>query len=269
MSQNTAIEWTDATWNPVRGCTKISPGCKHCYAETFAERFRGVPNHPYEQGFDLRLVPDKLAEPLRWAVPKSIFVNSMSDLFHDGVPDDYIEQVARVMELAHWHTYQVLTKRAGRMRDLLRGRLAFAGQLRHVWWGVSVEDRKHGLPRVDLLRDAPAAVRFLSVEPLLEDLGEIDLSGIHWVIVGGESGHGARPLRKEWVLGIREQCRRANVPFFFKQWGGVRKAAAGRTLDGRTYDEMPRRSAGPIASRRLRLALVEKVAPAWEGLRPV
>lgn len=259
MSQNSTIEWTDATWNPVRGCTKISPGCKHCYAETFAERFRGVPGHPYEQGFDLRLVPHKLAEPLRWTTPKAIFVNSMSDLFHDGVPDDYIEQVARVMELANWHTYQVLTKRAERMRDLLRGRLAFASELRQIWWGVSVENRKHGLPRIDLLRDAPAAVRFLSVEPLLEDLGEVDLRGIHWVIVGGESGHGARTLRKEWVLGIREQCRRAKIPFFFKQWGGVTKAAAGRELNGRTYDQMPDRTASSVVPNRHRLTLIEEV----------
>jgi protein gp37 len=269
VSQNSTIEWTDATWNPVRGCTKISPGCKLCYAETFAERFRGVPGHPYEQGFDLRLVPHKLAEPLRWTTSKAIFVNSMSDLFHEGVPDDYIEQVARVMELATWHTYQVLTKRAERMRDLLRGPLAFAAQLGHVWWGVSVENRKHGLPRIDLLRDAPAAVRFLSIEPLLEDLGEIDLRGIHWAIVGGESGHGARPLKKEWVLGIREQCRRAKVPFFFKQWGGVRKSAAGRELDGRTYDEMPNRTAGQVAPNRRRLALIDEVTNWDEILQPV
>ena len=268
MSQSSTIEWTDATWNPVRGCTKISPGCKLCYAETFAERFRGVPGHPYEQGFDLRLVPHKLAEPLRWATPKAIFVNSMSDLFHEGVPEVYIEQVARVMEAGSWHTYQVLTKRAERMRDLLRGRLAFAAAMRHVWWGVSVENRTHGLPRIDVLRDAPAAVRFLSVEPLLEDLGEIDLRGIHWVIVGGESGHGARPLQREWVLSIRKQCRRAGVPFFFKQWGGVRKAAAGRILDGRTYDEMPDRTARSVASPRHRLTLIDDVVKWDKELQP-
>ena len=261
MAQVSTIEWTDATWNPVRGCTRISPGCHRCYAETFAERFRGVPGHPYEQGFDLRLVPEKLAEPLRWAAPKSIFVNSMSDLFHKDVPEDYIERVARVMELAHWHTYQVLTKRAERMRDLLRGRLGFAAAaLPHVWWGVSVENRRHGLPRVDVLRQAPAAVRFLSVEPLLEDLGEFDLTGIHWVIVGGESGPGARPLRKEWVHNVREQCERANVAFFFKQWGGVRKAAAGRELDGRTYDGMPARPTRAVVPRRYRLSLIDEVA---------
>ena len=194
MSENSSIEWTDATWNPVRGCTKISPGCAHCYAETFAERFRGVPGHPYEQGFDLRLVPEKLAEPLRWSSPKTVFVNSMSDLFHEEVPDSYVEQVARVMEIADWHTYQVLTKRADRLRDQLRGPLAAIAKRDHIWWGVSVENRKHGVPRMDALREAPAAIRFLSVEPLLEDLGQLDLTGIDWVIVGGESGHGARPM---------------------------------------------------------------------------
>src|SRR5215469_12924396 len=184
MSVNSAIEWTDATWNPVRGCTKISPGCKHCYAQTFAERFRGVKGHPYEQGFDLRLVPEKLAEPLRWRVPKMIFVNSMSDLFHDAVPDDYIRAVARVMVTAKWHTYQVLTKRSQRLCELLNSKLNFAARQPHIWWGVSVEDRNYGLPRVDDLHKADAEVRFLSVEPLLEDLGPFNLTGIHWVIVG-------------------------------------------------------------------------------------
>src|SRR5437879_4981932 len=242
----TSIEWTRSedgtpgmTWNPVRGCTKLTPGCDHCYAETFAERFRGVPGHPYEQGFDLRLVPDKLAEPLRWKTPRMVFVNSMSDLFHKDVPDDYVEAVCRTMERACWHTFQVLTKRSSRLRNLLQTRLRFASELPNVWWGVSVEDRAHGLPRVEHLRQAPAAVRFLSVEPLLEDLGAIDLSGIHWVIVGGESGHGARPMRQEWVVSLREQCWRARVPFFFKQWGGVQKSKNGRELDGRTYDQMP------------------------------
>jgi protein gp37 len=241
MSVNSHIEWTDATWNPVRGCTKISPGCKHCYAETFAERFRGVRGHPYEQGFDLRLVPHKLTEPFSWRSPKLVFVNSMSDLFQPGVPDEYADAVTSVMVKADWHTYQVLTKRSERLRDLLNGRLRFAAERRHIWWGVSVEDRKYGLPRIEDLRNSPAAVRFLSVEPLLEDLGKINLAGINWVIVGGESGPGARPLRKEWVLSIREQCKSARVPFFFKQWGGTRKARYGRELDGRTYDEYPTR----------------------------
>ncbi len=266
MSASSTIEWTDATWNPVRGCVKISPGCKHCYAATFAERFRGVPGHPYEQGFDLMIVPEKLAEPLRWAAPKTIFVNSMSDLFQDGVPDGYVEQVVRVMQLANWHTYQVLTKRADRMQEMLAGPLKFAAQDEHIWWGVSVEDKKYGLPRLEALRETPAAIRFLSVEPLLEDLGEITLKGIDWVIVGGESGAGARPMAKSWVLSLRRQCRAANVPFFFKQWGGVRKSEAGRTLDGRTYDEMPKRPSVPSLPHRKRIELIREVSE-WESLQ--
>ncbi len=259
MSINSTIEWTDATWNPVRGCTKISPGCKHCYAETFAERFRGVPGHAYEQGFDLRLVPEKLAEPLKWTKPKTIFVNSMSDLFQEGVPDEYVEQVARVMQLADWHTYQVLTKRADRLRDLLATKLSFAASLDHIWWGTSVEDRKYGVPRVTALRDAPARLRFLSIEPLLEDVGQLDLSGMDWVIVGGESGPGARPMQKEWVTSIRDQCESAGVPFFFKQWGGVRKKQHGRELEGRTYDEMPLRTSHPVPCRAERLAMIAEI----------
>jgi protein gp37 len=239
MSEASSIEWTDATWNPVRGCTKISPGCKHCYAETFAERFRGVPGHPYEQGFDLRTVPEKLFEPLKWKRPKKIFVNSMSDLFHPDVPDDYIVSVAQVMVEADWHQYQILTKRARRLSELLRTKLMFATISSHVWWGVSVENRKHGLPRIDDLRGTPAAIRFLSVEPLLEDLGQVGLSRIHWMIVGGESGRGARPMKAEWVQSLRRQCREQRVKFFFKQWGGTNKKAAGRRLNGRTYDELP------------------------------
>ena len=240
MSDKSTIEWTDATWNPVRGCTKISPGCTHCYAETFAERFRGVPGHPYEHGFDLRLVPEKLNEPLKWSSPRMVFVNSMSDLFHDQVPDEYIERVADVMIRAKWHTFQVLTKRADRLQQMLSGKLRSAAGAPNIWWGVSVENRKYGLPRVDLLRQAPAQVRFLSIEPLLEDLGELNLSGIHWAIVGGESGRGARPMEREWVLNILRQCRARGVQFFFKQWGGVHKKKAGRLLNGRTYDELPR-----------------------------
>src|SRR5271163_4884294 len=209
MSDKSKIEWTDATWNPVRGCTKISPGCKHCYAETFAERFRGVPGHPYEQGFDLRLVPEKLGEPLRWRTPKMIFVNSMSDLFHDGVHEDYICAVARVMVAANWHTYQVLTKRSERLRELLNSKLGFAANQSHIWWGVSVEDRKYGVPRIADLQAANAAIRFLSVEPLLEDIGELDLRCIGWMIVGGESGAGARPMKEDWVLSLRNQCRKS------------------------------------------------------------
>ncbi|MBZ5525134.1 MAG: phage Gp37/Gp68 family protein [Acidobacteriia bacterium] len=239
MAENSKIEWTDATWNPVRGCTKISPGCKHCYAETFAERFRGVAGHPYEQGFDLRLVPEKLREPFAWATPRMVFVNSMSDLLHRLVPSEYVERVARVMVTANWHTYQVLTKRAERLQELLSGPLRFASAARNIWWGVSVENKKHGLPRIEYLRRSPASVRFLSIEPLLEDLGELNLSGIHWVIVGGESGHGARPMKPEWVVSIMQQCRAQNIKFFFKQWGGVHKSKTGRLLNGRIYDELP------------------------------
>jgi protein gp37 len=239
MADKSKIEWTDSTWNPIRGCTKISPGCTHCYAETFAERFRGVNGHPYEQGFDLRIVPEKLEEPLRWSKPRMIFVNSMSDLFHEDVPTAYILQVAGVMQKANWHTYQVLTKRADRLQTVLNTSLREHASLPHIWWGVSVENRKHGLPRIEYLRNAPASIRFLSVEPLLENLGTVDLSGIHWVIVGGESGHGARPMERTWVESIRDQCAAATVPFFFKQWGGVQKKKAGRLLDGRTYDDRP------------------------------
>ena len=239
MAEHSKIEWTDATWNPVRGCTKISPGCAHCYAERFAERFRGVPGHPFEQGFDLRLIPQKLDDPLRWKKPKRVFVNSVSDLFHEGVPDDYIAEVADVMIRADWHTYQILTKRSARMRGLLKTRLRVAASKPHIWWGVSVEKKRHGLPRVAHLRSSPAAVRFLSVEPLLEDLGTMNLDGINWVIVGGESGIGSRPMERKWVISVRRQCRLHGIPFFFKQWGGVHKSKAGRLLDGRIYDEMP------------------------------
>src|SRR6202158_4515711 len=239
MSEHSPIEWTDSTWNPVRGCTKISPGCKHCYAETFAERFRGVPGSAFEQGFDLRLVPEKLYQPLRWRSPRKIFVNSMSDLFHEEVPTEYIAQIGLVMRQANWHTYQVLTKRHERLHNLLSGELNCLARLTHIWFGVSVEDCEYGLPRVDLLRRTPAMVRYLSIEPLLEKLGEFDLGGIDWVIVGGESGPGARPMEKEWVLSILAQCRKQRVPFFFKQWGGVRKHQTGRMLNGRTYNELP------------------------------
>ena len=246
MALLSKIEWTDATWNPIRGCTKISAGCKHCYAARFAERFRGIQGHPFEQGFDLRLIPEKLTDPLRWKTPRRIFVNSMSDLFHADVPQSYISRIVSVMQIARWHTYQVLTKRSGRMRELLSGPFIEAAGENHIWWGVSAEDRKHGLLRIADLQASPARVRFLSVEPLLEDLGELDLSGISWVIVGGESGPGARPMRQEWVLSIREQCRRGGVPFFFKQWGGTRKKRTGRTLEGRTHDEYPAPTQHPV-----------------------
>ncbi len=261
MSDGSTIEWTDATWNPVRGCTKISPGCKHCYAQTFAERWRGTPNHPYEQGFDLRLVPEKLTDPLRWSRSRMIFVNSMSDLFHKGVPDSYVSAVFDTMLLADWHIYQMLTKRARRLREFTRREFPHLIDHKHIWLGVSVEDRRWGLPRIDELRETTAGVKFLSVEPLLEDLGELDLSGIDWVIVGGESGPGARPMKPSWALSVRDQCRDAGIPFFFKQWGGVRKKLAGRELEGRTYDELPELQRGPLparAERHRRVSLVEQ-----------
>ena len=267
MSLNSHIEWTDATWNPVRGCTKISPGCKHCYAETFAERFRGVKGHPYELGFDLRLVPEKLTEPLLWRSQKLVFVNSMSDLFQDGVPDDYIEAVCRVMVKANWHTFQVLTKRSARLNEMLSGRLRFAAEEEHIWWGVSVEDQKHGLPRISDLQKSPARIRFLSIEPLLEDLGSFDLTGISWAIVGGESGPGAREMKKEWVLSIRDQCREMRVPFFFKQCG-VRKAKKGRELDDKTYDEYPKRVPSPVPEKASCLAYARDIRNAFRQIVP-
>ncbi|QPD05635.1 MAG: hypothetical protein Nkreftii_003409 [Candidatus Nitrospira kreftii] len=259
MSDNSKIEWTDATWNPVRGCSKVSPGCANCYAETFAERFRGVPGHPYEFGFDIRLIPEKISEPLRWRTPKMIFVNSMSDLFHEQIPDDYIVSVAQVMKLASWHTYQVLTKRSERLQDLLRTKLIFAADQSHIWWGVSVENKKQGLPRIVHLNGSTAKVRFLSIEPLLEDLGEFCMDGVNWVIVGGESGAGARPMEKDWVISIRDKCKKAKIPFFFKQWGGVRKSETGRSLNGRTYDEFPQRVRNPIMSHEKSSAAIESI----------
>lgn len=260
MSDKSTIEWTDATWNPVRGCDKISPGCKHCYAERWAERFRGVKGHPFEQGFDLRLVPEKLAEPLKWGTPSKVFVNSMSDLFHEGVPEDYICQVCEVMRKADWHIFQVLTKRSERMRDLLNGPLSEFAGLGNVWWGVSVEDRRFGLPRIDHLRRVQGAkVRWLSIEPLLEDLGRFSLEGISWVVVGGESGPGARPMEADWVRHIRCQCEEQGVPFFFKQWGGVFKKKTGRELDGQTYDDYPEMAAKEAPTRRIRLQLIDEV----------
>lgn len=256
MATKSKIEWTDTTWNPVRGCTKISPGCKHCYASAFAERFRGVPGHPYERGFDLRVVPDKLTEPLTWSGANMVFVNSMSDLFHPEIPDSFVVQVAKVMMQANWHTYQVLTKRADRLESLLAGPLHFAAGASHIWWGVSVENVKHGIPRIKRLRRTAAAMKFLSIEPLLEDLGELDLGGLDWVIVGGESGRSARPIQEEWVINVLRSCEKSKVPFFFKQWGGVNKKKAGRELRGKTYDEFPERNMPKVPSRTERQAMI-------------
>lgn len=259
MSQTSKIEWTDATWNPIRGCQKISPGCKNCYAEAFAERFRGVVGHPYEQGFDVKIVPEKLLEPFSWTSSKMVFVNSMSDLFLADVGIDYITKVVKVMVAANWHTYQVLTKRAERLVKLLDNELEFATKHQHIWWGVSVEDKRYGLPRIDLLRKSKAKIKFLSIEPLLEDLGKIDLSGIDWVIVGGESGRGARPMQSDWVDSILEQCEAAQVPFFFKQWGGFNKKITGRQLNSKTYDEMPTVSKNPIPTKIHRIELAKSL----------
>ena len=264
MSQTSSIEWTDATWNPVRGCTKISPGCAHCYAAQFAERFRGVPHHPYEQGFDIRLVLDKLTDPLNWSSAKRIFVNSMSDIFHESVTDDYIARIADVVKATPWHTFQTLTKRPERLEKLTAGILQSVSNCDHVWWGVSVEDRRHGVPRIETLRNFACHTRFLSIEPLLENLGEIDLRGIAWVIVGGESGHGARPMHADWVRSLQRQCEDASVPFFVKQWGGRQKKPAGRTLDGNLYDATPdcavRRDVPAMATRE---SLVEMLKSLW------
>lgn len=235
-----AIEWTDETWNPVTGCEKISPGCKRCYAERFAERFRGVKGHPYEQGFDPQLRRDRINQPFSWRTPRMVFVNSMSDLFADFVPDPVLEEIFNVMKNTPQHTYQVLTKRAERLRTWTAGR-KWLQNATNIWLGVSVEDRKYGLPRIAELQHASACIRFLSVEPLLEHLGDLDLSCIDWVIVGGESGPGARPMSPEWVRNVRDQCvfREIPIPFFFKQWGGALKRRTGRELDGRTWDEFP------------------------------
>jgi protein gp37 len=234
MGMNSAIEWTGSTWNPVTGCTKISPGCQHCYAERMALRLQRMGQQNYVHGFEVALHPHALELPLTWKKPQRIFVNSMSDLFHEEVPLEFIQNVFQVMRRAHWHTYQILTKRSGRLLELDM-QLDWPP---HVWMGVTVESADY-THRIDHLRRTRAAVRFLSVEPLLGPIPRLDLGGIHWVVVGGESGPGARPMSPEWVTSVREQCRKASVPFFFKQWGGVNKKKAGRSLEGRTWDEMP------------------------------
>lgn len=234
MALGTGIEWTEATWNPVTGCTKVSPGCKHCYAERMAERLQAMGQPNYRNGFALTLQPQMLELPLSWRRPRTVFVNSMSDLFHEEVPEVFIERVFDVMGRASWHRFQVLTKRAERLAALAGG-LPWAS---NVWMGVSVENERYR-ERIDFLRETGARVKFLSLEPLLGPLPALDLGGIDWVIVGGESGPGARPLDSRWVFDIRDQCVRAAVPFFFKQWGGRQKKRAGRLLEGRTWDEMP------------------------------
>jgi protein gp37 len=238
MGSTTEIEWTDATWNPVTGCTKISAGCDHCYAERFSERFRGTRGHPFENGFDLTLRAARLEQPLHWRDSRMIFVNSMSDLFHKEIPEDFISRVFDTMERAHWHTFQVLTKRSSLMRDFLRRRYGEGRAPSHIWLGVSVEDSSKK-SRIRHLQEAPAGVRFLSIEPLIGAVGPLDLSGINWVIVGGESGPGARPMKREWVREVRDQCKPKRVAFFFKQWGGLRPKSGGRKLDGREWSQFP------------------------------
>lgn len=242
MANSSKIEWTERTWNPTVGCTKISPGCKNCYAETMAHRLKAMGTPGYEDGFTLKILPSRLEEPLKRKTPTTYFVNSMSDLFHEDIPFEFIEQVISIIEKADWHTFQILTKRADRMEHFFQNRSVPT----NAWLGVTVEDKKYGLPRIDHLRRINADIRFLSIEPLLENLGQINLNNIHWVIVGGESGKRARPMNIEWVENIREQCLVSEVAFFFKQWGGWgadgkkrAKKANGRKLNGRTWDEMP------------------------------
>lgn len=234
MGQKSTIEWTESTWNPLTGCTKISPGCKHCYAERMAKRLKAMRQPNYANGFELTLHEDAIELPMRWRKPQTIFVNSMSDMFHIRVPKEFIFRVFDVMHRAHWHRFQVLTKRAQRL-SLLDNQLRWA---KNIWMGVSVESEAYAW-RIDYLRNTRAQVRFLSLEPLLGPLNNLALDGIDWVIVGGESGPGARPMDPDWVKSVRDHCLEAGVPFFFKQWGGVQKARFGRLLEGRTWDEMP------------------------------
>ena len=234
MASVSSIEWTDSTWNPVTGCTKISPGCKHCYAERMANRLVGMNQPRYRNGFEVTLQPDLVRLPLRWRQPRTIFVNSMSDLFHKEIPESFIAEVFQTMLEAHWHTFQILTKRAERLAEL-SSRLPWPI---NVWMGVSVESPRY-VDRIELLRTVPAAVRFQSVEPLLAPVPSLPLLGIDWIIVGGESGPGARPMSPDWVREIRDRCVGEEVAFFFKQWGGVRKGRNGRLLDGRAWDEVP------------------------------
>ncbi len=235
MPQSSAIEWTEATWNPVTGCSQVSPGCAHCYAKAFAERWRGIPGHPYEQGFDLRLWPERLEVPLRWRKPRTIFVNSMSDLFHEDIPSGYIARVFETMRKAHWHTFQVLTKREDRLAALAP-ELDWAP---NIWMGVTIENRRF-VHRADVLREVSSAVRFISAEPLLGPLEGLRLEGIDWLIAGGESGPGHRRVDPGWIRDLRDRCVEDDVAFFFKQWGGHRPKSRGRELDGREWDELPR-----------------------------
>lgn len=241
MAQKSTIEWTNATWNPVTGCTKISAGCDNCYAERFSERFRGVRDHPFKNGFDLTLRPNRVEQPLTWKKPKMVFVNSMSDLFHKKIPRHYIERVFETMENAHWHIFQVLTKRSSLMRDFINHRYKSEPVPEHIWMGASVEDYTKR-SRIKHVQDTNASVRFLSIEPLIGPPGKMDLKGIKWVIVGGESGPSARPMQLSWVRSVRDQCVEQMIPLFFKQWGGFRPKSGGRELDGKEWSEFPQLS---------------------------
>lgn len=244
MAENSAIEWTDTTWNPVTGCTKISAGCDNCYAARFSERFRGVPGHPFETGFDLTIRPQRLLQPLGWKRPRMVFVNSMSDLFHKEIPQAHIVAVFDTMERADWHTYQVLTKRSSLLQKFINTRYRDRPTPRHIWLGVSVEN-EHATSRIAHLQKANVGVRFLSIEPLIAPVGKLNLSGIEWVIVGGESGPRSRPMDARWVIDIRNQCTKARVAFFFKQWGGFSPKAGGRLLEGKEWSQFPGRVATP------------------------
>jgi len=250
MAQQSAIEWTDATWNPVTGCTKISAGCDNCYAARFSERFRGVPGHPFETGFDLTLRPERLMQPLTWKRPRMIFVNSMSDLFQKEIPKAHISAVFDTMELASWHTYQVLTKRSSLLMKFINDRYHTRPAPAHMWFGVSVENEP-ATSRIVHLQNANASVRFLSIEPLIAPVGRLDLRGIHWVIVGGESGPRSRPIDPEWVIDVRNQCVAAGVAFFFKQWGGRSPKTGGRLLEGRLWSQFPKKQREPARQREL------------------
>lgn len=238
MADKSAIEWTDATWNPVTGCAKISPGCDNCYAARFSERFRGVPGHPFETGFDLTLRPQRLLQPFEWKKPRMIFVNSMSDLFHKDIPAAYVSKVFEAMEGADWHIYQILTKRSSLLQKFVNQRYSVRPAPAHMWFGVSVENER-ATSRIAHLQEANACIRFLSIEPLIAPVGKLNLKGISWVIVGGESGPHARPMEEKWVIDIRNQCVRARVAFFFKQWGGRNSKAGGRLLEGEEWNQFP------------------------------
>jgi protein gp37 len=244
MSENSAIEWTDTTWNPVTGCTKISAGCDNCYAARFSERFRGVAGHPFEAGFDLTLRPERLLQPFAWKRSRMIFVNSMSDLFHKDIPCSHIAAVFDTMEKAHWHIYQVLTKRSSLLQKFINDRYKDGTAPPHIWFGVSVENEQ-ATSRIVHLQKARARVRFLSIEPLIAPVRKLSLDNIHWVIVGGESGPGARPMKPEWAIDIRNQCVAARVPFFFKQWGGRTPKTGGRKLEGKVWSQFPKPAAPP------------------------